>query len=1032
MSSNTDGSSAEGLDALQYWVFSFPQLEEIEILGLEQLDELEVSCKISQVSDEILCNQTSVDESPSNQPGSASEAWSRIHRRLVSMDLVDVSENDALTAIPRTVQYQILSTLLCRAVSNECDKQSEYVQRIVGMTDRPDVQHEIMRIIQQNQQGRDGESCGGEGEENTGNNSALLNESVLNESAEFEFECDNGDKELSGVGTSQKREFRDEFVADELATDWKGERKRHRAVGDETFSEEMTTDRCRNQELKRELMKLREDNEILKRELKETREREHALIEKLDEMEIQHRAEMLKIESESIETSKLYENKCNQEISTLKNELETLREYKQSSDELNEEVTRLRDELDVVQFSKDKLALTEEQLRKCREKIEFMGDTQDALEREEKAHAASVEKCIALENELAAMKPLKRQLEEYKARADEAEVALEECRDDLRRLQEKNISLEGANEALKRGVSLQQAESGDLQKRLQDEGGNSLSGGAVGVGMSELNPELLQELMTLRSEYARLKEFESKREVDAVQQLEESCDDAKRLSDKFKERYLRTKSWLESTQQLLRESEEREKQLKNDVADWSKRYQALDEKMKEERLKSHKSAIDAERDYQNQKKNIMEKARQELIGLEEKLTMKLDAERKQHKEKLDVAELEKNELERRLSRQLSALRDESASALRSQKEAAQKRFDELEKIKQNELDALKKAKAEENEALVEKGKEMFRQSKKKAAAAKEQLVRKYEAVIDKLEEELQGLKSFQQQYEQKAKAKISKRDGQIQVLETKHQEALRSSYEWEEKAKKGARNSKELSADNDRLRRQLGSRFGPGGASQTQVDELMSVCNSLRDENRRLRESNNCLGKNQFAAFSKDAHEPNSSTAPISKSALVQYREEFEERIQELEDEKRDLIMRNTAAITDVRKAEQRSWELEQELEKLRSELTTAKLSMERNQIRNSTPNIRKRGLPPSGGLKQSKTLSGAPGSEVANNEDKENSTPNTHTMPPSGIKASRAADFTPKVLSHKIKAAPMPTLMDYTSTSHNKGACENPECKQS
>ncbi|KAL7470351.1 hypothetical protein ACHAXS_013008 [Conticribra weissflogii] len=971
--------------------------------------------KISQISEEILCIQTSGDECPYIRPASASEAWSQIHRRLVTMGLVEKSEIDVLTTISRETQYQILSTLLCRAVSNECDKQNEYVQRIKDMTDRPDVQHEIMRIIQQSQQIGDGESYDGEEDQKSDHQSTLMDESVLDESAEFGFDFENGGKEISRVDETWERRFNDEVGADDFATDSLQERKRRRAEVDESFLEEMSSDRCRNQELLSELLKLREDNEILKRELEETRQREHALTEKVDEMELQHRAEMLRLESESIETSKLCENKCNRELCALKNELENLREYKQSSDELKEEVTRLRDELDVAQFSKDKLVLTEEQLRKCREKIELMGDAQEALEREEKAHAASVEKCIALENELVTMKTLKRQLEEYKVRADEAEVTLEECRDDLRRLQEKNSGLEGDIKALKRGISLQHAETGDFQKRLQDEGGNSLSGSAVGVGMSELNPELLEELMTLRSEYARLKEFESKREVDEVQRLEESCDDARRLSDKFKERFFQTKSELERTQKLLRESEEREQKLKNDVADWSRRYQELDEKMKEERLKSHKAAIDAERDYQNQKKNIMDKARQELIALEEKLTMKIDSERKQHKEKLDIAELEKNGLEQRLSRQLSALRDESAAALRSQKEAAQKRFDEFEKSKQTELDAIMKAKAEEIESLLVKGKEMLRQSKKKATAAKEELVKKYEATIDQLEEELQGVKSFQQQYEQKAKAKISKRDSQIKILETKHQEALRLSYEWEEKAKKAARNSKEISADNDRLRRQLGRRFGPGGASQTQVDELMSVCNSLREENRRLREINISGGTNHNEAFSEDAHYPKSSTAPISKSALVQYREEFEERIRELEDEKRDLIMRNTAAITDVQKAEQRSWDLEQELEKLRSELTTAKLSMERNQFRNSTPNIRKRGLPPSGGLNKSKALSGASSGEIANNPGKENSTPNTHKRQPSGT-----------------KAAPLPTLMDYTSTSHNKGASENPECKQS
>jgi hypothetical protein len=47
----------------------------------------------------------------------------------------------------------------------------------------------------------------------------------------------------------------------------------------------------------------------------------------------------------------------------------------------------------------------------------------------------------------------------------------------------------------------------------------------------------MEELKTLRSEYACLMEFESKRGVDSVQRLKESYDDAKRLSEKFKEHF---------------------------------------------------------------------------------------------------------------------------------------------------------------------------------------------------------------------------------------------------------------------------------------------------------------------------------------------------------------------------------------------------------------------------------------------------------------------------------------------------------------
>lgn len=220
----------------------------------------------------------------------------------------------------------------------------------------------------------------------------------------------------------------------------------------------------------------------LQNELDSTRQNEQSLLLQVDEMSSTHKAEMIRVESQAIQTTRALEEKYSGEISELKRNHDMLVGADVKATELQEEVTRLRDELDVLNFSKKKLAFTEEQLRKLKDKLEEIGDAKSALEREEKAHSASVEKCILLENELAALKPLKRQLEEYKVRATDAEVALTECRDDLRRLREAVGGLEGVNEQLKRGVDAQMAEVGSLQRRLK-EGEAVENGGGVGVGM---------------------------------------------------------------------------------------------------------------------------------------------------------------------------------------------------------------------------------------------------------------------------------------------------------------------------------------------------------------------------------------------------------------------------------------------------------------------------------------------------------------------------------------------------------------------
>lgn len=522
----------------------------------------------------------------------------------------------------------------------------------------------------------------------------------------------------------------------------------------------------------------------------------------------------------------------------------------------------------------------------------------------------------------------------------------------------------------------------------------------------------MEELKTLRSEYARLKEFESKREVDSVQRLEESCDDANRLTERFKEQFFQTKSQLEDTQQLFSESKAREAKLREEVDDWTKKYKELGDSSQEERLKSHRAALDAERNFQNQKKSLLDKGRQDLEALEEKLTLKIENERKQHKEKMDRADSQRVELENNLSEQLTALREHSSKSMRSAKELADKRVNEVEQSKQAEIEKVLKEKADEIEALTAKGKAMIRESRQKAKDVKAE----YEANMSSMEENLERVKSIQEEYEKKATAKIAKRDQQIKLLEARNRESVRANDELEEKIRKVERNNKELAGDNDRLRRQLGSRFGPSGASQSQLEELTSVCKSLRDENKRLKEMNPdrlLLAKDDVPEPGTDSKDTTSTTS-FSKSALTQFREEYEEKIEALEDEKRDLVMKSSAATAETQKAEQRTWELEEELNKVRSELTTAKLALQRNERRSDF----------------SAGLSASSKKRYEQEHTAKENTPNVHHrgLPPSGAKRQ---DFTPKQIVRSWKSN-QKSLMELTSQDKSDTAGAPGECQQS
>ena len=504
MADDTEGKfiNQDGLIALQYWLLDFPKLEVFREQQHDNDDNntnnddinsgisdfgnnMNVVTKIIEIAEEICgCKITPSSQTPIT---SSSEAWATIHNLISENDLITIDDdndegitNDYGT---KACQYKILCALLCHALSDRCEKQHEYVGRIMAMG-RPDVQQEIMRIIQENSSSNNGGGGSSDVEENneTGDYSAFMEASAAASLSEtFEYESDveemkrdrseafgntDGNNHDSDSPKGKRFHHSHETFEGDIGGEPSSEIKQHKSMGGGEEDD------------------LRATITKLQLELKESRQNEINLTVKVDEVQSNHRAEMLQVESKYMKSMRDMEDRYTNEISEQKRELDNLRDYEQRAKELKEENSRLRDDLDVLECSKEKLSYTEDQLRKCRDRIELIGDAHDALQREEKAHAASVDKCLSLENELALLKPLKRQLDEYKLRATDAEVALAECREDLRRIKEKSCGLEGANRALKRGVDIHRAEAGNMQKQLQEEGGKSgKEGTAVGIGM---------------------------------------------------------------------------------------------------------------------------------------------------------------------------------------------------------------------------------------------------------------------------------------------------------------------------------------------------------------------------------------------------------------------------------------------------------------------------------------------------------------------------------------------------------------------
>ena len=238
-----------------------------------------------------------------------------------------------------------------------------------------------------------------------------------------------------------------------------------------TFTPETRhTERKVINELRREVEALRAEKNRAESELRLSREREDKNAQKYEEAEARKRAESLKIEGDALNRAREMRERHEVEMVEMRKAVEAMRERVLVAEAKGEELTGLRDEVDVLRHARDRLEATEEQLRRARKKLEIMGDAREMLTREEEAHGVAVDRALELENELKALAPLRRQLEDYKNRSVDSEVKLAECQENLENLRRGMNEVTDENRALKDGVFTQREEADGMRKRLLEEG----------------------------------------------------------------------------------------------------------------------------------------------------------------------------------------------------------------------------------------------------------------------------------------------------------------------------------------------------------------------------------------------------------------------------------------------------------------------------------------------------------------------------------------------------------------------------------
>jgi len=200
------------------------------------------------------------------------------------------------------------------------------------------------------------------------------------------------------------------------------------------------------------------------------------------------------------------ENQLANKDNDLKNAMKQIKSFEEcmkESVESKRKLSELQDELDIIRSQADKAETAERQLERLREKLDDFNGIKQQLKKEVEVSAETHTKLLAAEQELDQLRKFKGQIETYRSQQSEYTILIEELRFRLQQKDQEISCLMLNVDNLNDGQQGQLMQSKHLLEELQAQSEqireiNRNSG--IGEGISELNPELMQELERLRSQ----------------------------------------------------------------------------------------------------------------------------------------------------------------------------------------------------------------------------------------------------------------------------------------------------------------------------------------------------------------------------------------------------------------------------------------------------------------------------------------------------------------------------------------------------
>ena len=449
-----------------------------------------------------------------------------------------------------------------------------------------------------------------------------------------------------------------------------------------------------------------------------------------------------------------------------------------------------------------------------------------------------------------------------------------------------------------------------------------------------LETELQSKVVDLNEKDKQLQETEEmlhdqgKRQDDLLNQIEQYEANLVELreSNTTKTKELQAaQQALMTTQVNLTASETREVTLNEESRELKKVSEQLVNQLRREKEakkaiieESHKS-LEATREVLNSK------AKKDLEELQENMNQLLNDERKAYRMKAEKASADFKRLEEECQRKLQDSNDEASATLEAKEREYKIKMKELVEKNKRDIDQVKKDQEAQRAKLIENGEAFIEDAKQKAKEALQEQVDQNVELRRALEEK--DAKHHQQVNKNASlKKKLEYVTHQMNEMESA-QDDLRDEIQ------KLQREKFKLEEEIEGYRRQLGGRYGVDGTMQNQVEKLSQELEDAHNENKRLKQKIDRQMSHDMTASFEVQKTQGYSRGGVHTSALTQIKEDYEEQISNLTEEKRELIMKNSSAIRDVQKSESLVWEREQEISRLKDEMTSLQLQLQRAQL---------------------------------------------------------------------------------------------------